>query len=538
MCSKKYIFLFFCFFWSHFFGVQTAQAFLWEDLGLDLYKQIDEGFYALEQKQYEYEMTGQGEASVAEVVWPILASDGIECDISSTTDIEELLGNEGSDTVARIVESCTGDGESTPALLVERVQNSLGTIKNTFSERARDKSQRTYEVARVWLYNDGDIENSPFDLINDLQEIDRVIFSEELKYEWENSQKSSDEALDDFLEEDKDYLYEEEEDELDDEEDTESGSLIGSGTIDIPPILLPVIDDHKYICAPGDDLSGLDEESLEEVLTGIEGWSGSGYSGSWSSWFYPWVDPSNGASWGGPFPWVGPEWSYEQVTDSWKCDPKQFFCIIIEFQKSDYGLAGGESMAIDKILKKAEEHLEKPANASLTQRKMTTNNFELGSIIKNLPDMLRGLGVEVQTKPIPILDVPSGNEELVEGDLYEVENLMCTFYKNSGLDCERANDLTEFASQEEVEKVLQTSAGMPTQYPEIRNNELTRFQNALKENNRIIDKSVDQQILYDDMKKFGDQFTELEKFVAAMEDFCMGLKGVVTEMKKIPTRSS
>jgi hypothetical protein len=37
-------------------------------LGLDLYKQIDEGFYELEKKQYEYELTGQGETGVQEVV--------------------------------------------------------------------------------------------------------------------------------------------------------------------------------------------------------------------------------------------------------------------------------------------------------------------------------------------------------------------------------------------------------------------------------------------------------------------------------------
>jgi len=42
------------------------------------------------------------------------------------------------------------------------------------------------------------------------------------------------------------------------------------------------------------------------------------------------------------------------------------------------------------VLSKVAKHLEKPANASLTQRKMTTNNFELGSIIKDLPGMLRG----------------------------------------------------------------------------------------------------------------------------------------------------
>lgn len=143
----------------------------------------------------------------------------------------------------------------------------------------------------------------------------------------------------------------------------------------------------------------------------------------------------------------------------------------------------------------------------------------------------------MQTKPIPILDVPSENEDLAEGDVYKVKNLICTYYKNAGLDCERANDLSEFAFKEEEQKIFQTSAGMPISYPETRSNELTRFQMALKENNRIIDKSVDAQLLYDDMKKFGDQFTELEKFVYAIEDFTIGLSGEVGQLKKIPTQT-
>lgn len=537
MWAKKYILLF-CFLYLSLFEVEKSFAFLGEDLWLDMYKQVDEGFYELEKKQYEYEMTGQGETSVSEVVWPILAWDGINCDIASVDDIEKLLWNtDESDTLQFIVERCGSEEATTPNLLVEQVQNSLWRIRNDFSQRAQEKSQQTYEVARIGLYSDGNTENSPFDLITDLEEIDKIIFSEELEYNGENAQDSFDETLDDFLEEDKSYLYEEE-DEIPEEENEGDDDNTLEDDDDIPPVLLDTIEDHKYVCEPGDDLSGLDDDSLDDILTGIE-WSWSGYTSVPRTWLYPGPWPSNGASWGWPFPAIGPEGSYSEVRDEWPCGPDEFFCIIIEFQSSDYWLAGGNTMAIDKILEKASKHLEKPANASLTQRKMTTNNFELGSIIKNLPDMLRGLGVEVQTKPIPILDVPNeSGEELVTWGIEEVEKLICVYYKNAGLDCERANDIGEYASEEEVLKVLQTSAGMPTPYVERRSNELSVFQTALRENNRIIENAVDQQILYDDMKDFWDQFTELEKFVAAMEDFVKGLKGTVTEMKKIPTRSS
>jgi hypothetical protein len=71
-------------------------------------------------------------------------------------------------------------------------------------------------------------------------------------------------------------------------------------------------------------------------------------------------------------------------------------------------------MTIETVLKRAAKHLEKPANASLTQRKQTTNNFEIGSIIKDLAGMFRGFGIEVSSKPIPILELEGKNDDLVE----------------------------------------------------------------------------------------------------------------------------
>jgi hypothetical protein len=153
--------------------------------------------------------------------------------------------------------------------------------------------------------------------------------------------------------------------------------------------------------------------------------------------------------------------------------------------------------------------------------------------------MLRGFWIEVQSKPIPILDDIEGEEkDEIEWDVYEIENLLRAYYKNNGMDYDRRNDLNIFNRQEEQTKVLQTSRWMPILYPEARVNELSRFQAALAENNRVIEQSIDKKILQDDMKDFAKQFTELEKFVAAMKDFAESISGVVWEMKRIPTRSS
>ena len=157
--------------------------------------------------------------------------------------------------------------------------------------------------------------------------------------------------------------------------------------------------------------------------------------------------------------------------------------------------------------------------------------------------MLRGFWLEVQTKPVPILDLESSDEDSApEGSLSE-EKLLA-YYKNLTLDYERRNDLQIFrkisrtGTFEEEQKVFQTSAGMPTQYPERRLNELSRFQAALSENNRILSIATDKSISYDDMKKFSDQFSELERFTAAIEDFAIGFTDHVQRLKQIPTRTN
>lgn len=507
-----------------------------EDLWLDLYKNIDEGYGTMEAKQYEYEMTGQGESSVSEVIGPILAEEGIECDINSTQEIEELLGNTGESEIRAILEKCSGGSETLPTQFVEEVQTTLNHIKNSYGERAQNKTDMTFKVSRIGLYYDGSTENSGFDLIDDILEINKIIFTQELKYEGVPYEKSADEALDDFIEEDKDYLYEESEDEdetsLDDEDGTvdDEDETLGEEEDEIP------LWEHEYVCKMNDG-SGLSEEEIDDILTGIEGSGSGGSTPRTSIWVFPSGGVSNGASWGWPFPGAGPIGDYQKTKDSWKCD--DVLCIIIEIQKSTYWLAGWETMSIEKILSKAGEHLSKAANASLTQRKMTTNNFELGSIIKNLPDMLRWFGLEVSSAPVPILDLEDKSEsEALKWDMYEPENLISTYYKNNGLEYNRANDLDIWNRNAEEEKVFQTSAGMPTTYPEERMNELRRFQAAMRGNNTLISDSLDSQLMSNDMKEFWNQFAELERFVAWLEDFCNSIGLMLGDMKKIPTRSS
>lgn len=187
-------------------------------------------------------------------------------------------------------------------------------------------------------------------------------------------------------------------------------------------------------------------------------------------------------------------------------------------------------MSIEKILIRANEHLLKAANASLTQHKMATNNFEISSIINDLPGMLRGFGIEVQSKPAPNLELDDADSSITQGGAYAPRNIASEYYQNNGLDFSRQNDIDMIESRAEELKVIQTSAGLPTTYPESRMNELTQFQSALRENNARFSSSITNSLLQEDLKAFGKQFSELEIFVAGIEDFSNSLVSMIGEM--------
>ena len=524
----------------------NAWAFLGEDLGLDMYKQIDEGFYELERKQYEYELSWQGQSSIADEISPILNELWIYCDIKSIEDIENMIGNTAKSQVEEIFEACSEDWGPIPNILVEQVVNQLNYIKDVYSERARDKALQTYELARVWIYSDGSLENSPFDLMYDLEEIDRIVFSEDVEFQDTPVSQNSDDAFDDFLASDTSVNV--------------SLSYNNSNAVEAPlvwswttnsvsnisweantglstPRVLSTLEEHQYVCAPSDISHGFGTGSLNSVLWNLGRTdryrnTNSSTVSSLTSWSGSLDQAADGSAQVAPV--LGGA-SYTPVTDSFGCD--WFFCITVETRTSNYGTQGSNPISLESILSKAAEHLEKQANASLTQRKMATNNFEISSIIRDLPWMLRGFGIQVQSKPVPILDLDSPEDD-EQGDPYATIQMLEEYYKNIGLDYQRRNDLDILENTAFETRVLQSSAGMSVTFPEIKMNELTAYQDSLSENNRVFSQSVTKKVLQDDMNGFVKQFSELERFVSSIEDFSVSVWSLIDTMKKIPTRSS
>ena len=523
-----------------------GSAFLWEDLGLDLYNQIDTKIDDLLEKQYEYELQGQWEADIGEIVDSILLERGIDCDIRSSSDIEIILGNNEEEQIPFIFERCVSD-DFASVVLIEEVVNQIGYVKNIYADRAREKTQRLYELARIGIYHDGVEENSPFDLMSDLEAIDSVLFSEDINYEEYPADQNSDNALDLFLSEDKSYLQELSDDisetltpddltlNVDISLEDDEVDLISPEDARNTLLSFNTIPEHQYICAPEDATHGLSSKNLENILSRVE--RSSSFLNTRNS--YRNNLSQNSSNWNqlqvySPEQVTNRTASYSWVSDEFGCDG--IFCITVDYWSSNYGSVGSNESSLQSILSKVAEHLEKPANASLTQRKMSTNNFEISSIITNLGARPSGFGIQVESRPVPILDID--NEGKTKDSSFAPRNLLRAYYKNLGLDYSRQNDLSAFENTAYITKVLQSSAWLPITYPETRLNELQVFQEALAENNRILSESLNAQILLDSSNDFINQFAELERFVTSIEDFSISIVSLLGKMKEIPSRSS
>lgn len=512
-----------------------VSALIWEDLWLDIYKALDEGVKNLEQTQYEYELSGQWEGSVFETVNQILEREWLECNVYSADDIETLLWNDWGNAIEAITSACAWWESRVSIQFSEKVQNAFREIRRVFTQRAERKAEMTYRVARIGLYADGNTENSPFDLVMDLQEIDRIIFWEEIDYEWitpvdnQSFQDFINKVINNPIEED---MASEEDVWWEGEENISSEEDLGETMTETDVALIP---EHLYTC-PVPNTTWLDDEEYEALVGSLNPeWTWS-YIPIINTFLYPeWIRDDWG-DWKWPLSSEGPSGSFSSAKAPWACN--EFFCIIIEFETTEYGLIGWETRSIMKILSKVAEHCEKPANASLTQRKQTTNNFELGSIIRDLPGMLRWLGIEVSTKSIPILEETEQDEDPTREEIrQEVENMLRERFRWIWLDYERQNDIDIADRSAIVQKIFQTSWGMPLSYPEQRLNDFRSYDQAFTRASLQTQSDTTQITSQQQLEWFVNHFNELERFTFSLSDFIEQFSWVITTLENIPTRS-
>lgn len=520
-----------------------THAIIGEDLWLDIYSNLDTWVRELRQTQYEYELAGQWDGSVFETVNQILEREWLECQVHSASDIEKLIWNTTDNTVESVLQACASWRSEVPIQFVERAQNALRDIRRVFIERADNKAEMTYRVARIWLYADGNSNNSPFDLIVDLQEIDRIIFWEEIEYNWITP--TNNQSFQNFINNLSPPPIEWIEDDIIDENwESEWGDNGNWDEWDWNEEETPwdnwttPIPEHEQICLPPNN-SGLDDDivrRLRDNFSPIRNWWE--YTPIINTFLYPEGIHDDWWDWQWPFKTEGPWWDFESTKAPWECSKDDFFCIIIEFETTEYGLIWWESRSIMKVLSTVAEHCEKPANASLTQRKQTTNNFELWSIIRDLPWTLRGLWIEVSSKPIPILQEIEHDEDPTHEEIREeVINMLRDRYKALGLDYDRQNDVDIAERSTIVQKIFQTSAWMPISYPEQRLNEFRSYDRAFINATQRTYSDTSHITTQRQLDWFVDHFTELERFTFSLADHIEQFTWIISTLERVPTRS-
>jgi len=458
--------------------------------------------------------------------------------IATQNDIPALLDILSDECKTQLGSACAGwgacYGDNGWAQISFAAANRLvNTVKEFYSiskQAADKKAVNTYKTTKISMYSDGIAENSPFDLINDLWEINEIIFQQPIPYTGVNTYNVWDFLGNVFWGMNSKDAYENavypsypfpEDSESDDDDSSPSWSQVPTHPVTEEPI-----------CVDGKNRSGLDESIFHDILvrnkpktnqkqdgtnhTTTAAWSQSGRT----------YDPLSGIS---DIPS-----SYAKVNDNsiWPCTT--YFCITVDFITNTYPLfTSGSDLSIESIVKRSNEHIRKFAGTSLIQSNMTINNFQIGLKDLNLPDIFH-VWIVVTHKPVPMIDlVDEEREDHKEEDL-KAKNLLENYYKNMGLEYQRQNDLSIFLWKEKEQKEILDSIERATIEAEILHNQRLRQEAMLADMNAYVDQMIDQKIIEDDADEFYNRFVEIAGFSRAIKDYTVTLNGIVKGMNNIP----
>jgi len=536
-------------------SVNITEAFLDNDLWLNLYKNLDEWLDDFEEKMYVYELSEQDKQDISKSVNKILFNKWIwDCLIdwvSPTTfgdiadwKIEILLNN--------MKEECYNpETWEYNTKRVWNIINEVNNIKQYYLNKSKTKSNAIFNVSRIWMYSDWSIDNSPYDIIKDINDINDIIFSNPIEYDsedlnflknyqnkpliwplwnnlwwnnwdsnnWNSNNNSNDSNSDNS-----------------DSNDSSNSDNWWEIYIDDQDNSSNTPDWNNYYC-PTDE-SWLDNDSIDWLIWSID-W---GNNWNWDTFNY-WT------GWHSPLPdtnlinipsllssnfnsemianWISP---YEQITDKniWPCN--EYFCITVDFiVRNQRALSYSSDHSIENIIKTSNKHLKKAVNTSLVQSKMTTNNFEIALRDLNLPEMFH-MWIQVSYKSPPILNI---NE--LPWDT--VKNMLKEKYKNLWLNYDEPNNLNKYLQNIKKMKSIILTTENPTNIAVKINNQLDEVlklrSKMLDYNKEFIDKNINNNIL----KDFETQFREISQFNINIFDYITHLDWLIKKLKEIPTNT-
>ena len=407
--NKLSIFTLYLFFLlSFFFHLIKVDAFLDEDSWLDLYNNIDSGIYDLELKYYETNITNWWEISIAERI-NVMA--WVPCiDESITMDDFNKIASWDTVTLSNLIlDECKDDElEELNISLMTNLFDAIIKLSNESKANAEEKTRITYNIARLWLYSDWNTDNSPYDIIKDLEDINWIIFkiTDDTKYKGTDTTK-----LSDFFSSSKNNTNNTTTTTNTTSKSTSTSKSTTTKT-DTTNTTNSTNTLNWYTCtkSSSNNLSWLNYSTLNSLINNI--------SSSWTTWNpntnnngsqtnnNGWTTTTSTAQAWGNLKTIS---SADINEDNSNCS--EFFCIKILYSKYEHTLFWwwkSKDKSIEWLIKNSNNHLYKYANTSLIQHQITIDNWELSIKDLKLKDIFNQNFI-VLSRNIPLINVDKNN---------------------------------------------------------------------------------------------------------------------------------
>lgn len=540
---KKYIFFIICIFSIY----SNTNAFFWWWSELDLYKNIDEWIDQLEDKMLIYEANGWLKKTwILKEINELATTKNEKACLDDSKNISEkdfediALKWEISRLSDYISENCKkNDSFSTKTL--KNYSEYFKTHYDNSKKTAETKSDKIYNISKIWLFSDWILENSWFDLITDIEEIDKIIFASKTDYYWEENVDLT-ESVNWLLASLKDTWYD----------------LMNYWVWEdlYPKKYKPTLYNTKYntkennnknldinetenlyICPIDKNKSWLSDSNLSLIYTDInkiklKKENDTILNNESVEFHYPTFQNDNSSVYSNSNSNSDSVWWYSKVRDNsmWPCE--SFFCINIDFVMYEHNLFWwGENITIEYLLNRSNEHLSKYAATSLIPAKMSTNLFEIWLKDLNLPDIFH-MAMQVSTKPIPILRLEKQWKE--DESEFASKNLLEKYYDLNWLNYKRRNDLVLLTKKEQEKQSILATQELTTWNAWKKMDEYDEYSNNQKNKIRIVEKAIEKRVSNWVLDTFEEQYTELDKFTFSIYNYVEDLHAIITKMKEIP----
>lgn len=402
------------------------------------------------------------------------------------------------------------------------------------SIESEENAKSAYDIGSIWLYSNGSLDDSPFDLIADIEAINEVILWKWDLYEWDRKADGISPELRDFIDTVDENPF----------KAKANNEIKETETVIIPPKLQEELKKNwavklvkqrsSNICLV--DNSGLSENSLriakwlentdkenfrdlEEDINSIKKVVKEDYNEN--------VDKDKNFT---------EDWWYSPVSDEWWCEEGQIICVKVEFLGYEQEVFWKASNSIDKVITNANKHLRKWAFSSKIQADMAINNFELN--LKNLDlTTIFSWWVIIEYKPIPLLNLNNWKNQTIGWNKYESKQILKKTFDSIWIDWKRENDLTNLLNSDEIQvSTQQYKWESITAYSEAE--KFLKQESEKKEKQLdIISVNVNNAVKSAwNNEDLNNQLIEIKTFISRIADYSYTLEAVSKKLNEKPVK--